>query len=281
MRRVGRRGCGCCWHRRRQRRPRGLCSVPLWLTQPPAPQPGRNRKQRPGAWLQSWGRLSLSAVHLAILSPAQTQVQQHTPLAKLVYSIWFGRRWFFTMGEEAPRPRSPPRYPDLCGRRRLQLEVQILSREVGFLEQEIQGLERLQPVSRCCKDGPVLATLGLFTQAKGNMDLAGSLCGSDQKCAHVFHACAAGATACRSPRRQAASAALAAPAVTPPSAPPQAASAVQRPLRAAAAASQAAAAIADRSAAAAVPVTARAPAPAAAAAAARDARLLAPSSAGV
>lgn len=38
------------------------------------------------------------------------------------------------MGEEAPRPRSPPRYPDLCGRRRLHLEVQILNREVGFLE---------------------------------------------------------------------------------------------------------------------------------------------------
>ncbi|TVU05640.1 hypothetical protein EJB05_48809 [Eragrostis curvula] len=53
---------------------------------------------------------------------------------------------------EAPRPRSPPQYPDLCGRRRLQLEVQILNREVGFLEQEIQGLERIQPVSRCCKD---------------------------------------------------------------------------------------------------------------------------------
>jgi hypothetical protein len=38
------------------------------------------------------------------------------------------------MGEEAPRPRSPPTYPGLCGRRRLQLEVQILNREVGFLE---------------------------------------------------------------------------------------------------------------------------------------------------
>nr|CAB3502858.1 unnamed protein product [Digitaria exilis] len=53
---------------------------------------------------------------------------------------------------EAPRPRSPPRYPDLCGRRRLQLEVHILNRELGFLEEEIQGLERIQPVSRCCKD---------------------------------------------------------------------------------------------------------------------------------
>lgn len=35
---------------------------------------------------------------------------------------------------EAPRPKSPPKYPDLCGRRRLQLEVQSLNREVGFLE---------------------------------------------------------------------------------------------------------------------------------------------------
>lgn len=34
----------------------------------------------------------------------------------------------------APSPKSPPKYPDLCGRRRLQLEVQILNREIGFLE---------------------------------------------------------------------------------------------------------------------------------------------------
>ncbi|OEL32136.1 hypothetical protein BAE44_0006846 [Dichanthelium oligosanthes] len=46
---------------------------------------------------------------------------------------------------EAPRPRSPPRYPDLCGRRRLQLEVQILNREVGFLEIKI-GHMLLVPV---------------------------------------------------------------------------------------------------------------------------------------
>ncbi|KAG0469508.1 hypothetical protein HPP92_016208 [Vanilla planifolia] len=31
-------------------------------------------------------------------------------------------------------PKSPPNYPDLCGRRRLQHEVQILNREIGFLE---------------------------------------------------------------------------------------------------------------------------------------------------
>lgn len=35
---------------------------------------------------------------------------------------------------EPPRPKSPPRYPDLCGRRRLQLELQILNREIDFLK---------------------------------------------------------------------------------------------------------------------------------------------------
>ncbi|RWW69258.1 hypothetical protein BHE74_00023154 [Ensete ventricosum] len=34
----------------------------------------------------------------------------------------------------APRPKSPPKYPDLCGRRRLQLELQMLNREIGFIE---------------------------------------------------------------------------------------------------------------------------------------------------
>jgi hypothetical protein len=35
---------------------------------------------------------------------------------------------------EPPRPKSPPRYPDLCGRRRLQLELQALNREIDFLK---------------------------------------------------------------------------------------------------------------------------------------------------
>ncbi|WOL11576.1 guanine nucleotide-binding protein subunit gamma 3-like isoform X2 [Canna indica] len=51
-----------------------------------------------------------------------------------------------------PRPRSPPRYPDLCGRHRLQAEVQVLSREIGFLEEELQSVGGLQPVSICCKE---------------------------------------------------------------------------------------------------------------------------------
>ncbi|KAL6846212.1 hypothetical protein ACP4OV_023660 [Aristida adscensionis] len=53
---------------------------------------------------------------------------------------------------EAPRPKSPPRYPDLCGRRRLQLELQILNREIDFLKDELQSLEGVQPVSRSCKE---------------------------------------------------------------------------------------------------------------------------------
>lgn len=52
----------------------------------------------------------------------------------------------------APSPKSPPKYPDFCGRRRLQLEVQILNREIGFLEEELQSIEGLQTVSRCCKE---------------------------------------------------------------------------------------------------------------------------------
>ncbi|RWW61797.1 hypothetical protein BHE74_00031122 [Ensete ventricosum] len=62
----------------------------------------------------------------------------------------------------APRPKSPPKYPDLCGSRRLQLELHILNREIGFIEmshwnfmfeqEELQSLEGIQPVSRCCKE---------------------------------------------------------------------------------------------------------------------------------
>ncbi|XP_068663171.1 uncharacterized protein [Aristolochia californica] len=33
-----------------------------------------------------------------------------------------------------PAPRSPPKYPDLCGRHRKQAELQVLNREIGFLE---------------------------------------------------------------------------------------------------------------------------------------------------
>lgn len=33
-----------------------------------------------------------------------------------------------------PRPKSPPEYPDLYGKRREMARVQVLEREIGFLE---------------------------------------------------------------------------------------------------------------------------------------------------
>lgn len=33
-----------------------------------------------------------------------------------------------------PRPKSPPKYPDLYGKRREMAKVQMLEREIGFLE---------------------------------------------------------------------------------------------------------------------------------------------------
>uniref|UniRef100_A0A0A9E6I6 Guanine nucleotide-binding protein subunit gamma 3 n=1 Tax=Arundo donax TaxID=35708 RepID=A0A0A9E6I6_ARUDO len=60
---------------------------------------------------------------------------------------------------EPPRPKSPPRYPDLCGRRRLQLEVHILNREIDFLKDELQSLEGVPPASRSCKEYVLLPFL--------------------------------------------------------------------------------------------------------------------------
>ncbi|KAH0896065.1 hypothetical protein HID58_045633, partial [Brassica napus] len=62
-----------------------------------------------------------------------------------------------------PRPKSPPPYPDLYGKRREAARVQMLEREIGFLEAsvsscmctmkgEIKFVEGLQPSSRCCKE---------------------------------------------------------------------------------------------------------------------------------
>ncbi|KAM5547192.1 guanine nucleotide-binding protein subunit gamma 3 [Rosa sericea] len=51
-----------------------------------------------------------------------------------------------------PTPKSPPQYPDLYGKRRETARVQMLEREIGFLEEELKSVERLQPASRCCKE---------------------------------------------------------------------------------------------------------------------------------
>ncbi|KAI8553330.1 hypothetical protein RHMOL_Rhmol05G0006900 [Rhododendron molle] len=51
-----------------------------------------------------------------------------------------------------PRPKSPPEYPDLYGKRRELAKVQMLEREIGFLEGELKFVESLPPASRCCKE---------------------------------------------------------------------------------------------------------------------------------
>ncbi|KAJ4951940.1 hypothetical protein NE237_028772 [Protea cynaroides] len=51
-----------------------------------------------------------------------------------------------------PCPKSPPRYPDLYGKRRELVKVQMIEREIGFLEEELKSLEDLPPSSRCCKE---------------------------------------------------------------------------------------------------------------------------------
>ncbi|KAF5748418.1 GGL domain protein [Tripterygium wilfordii] len=51
-----------------------------------------------------------------------------------------------------PRPKSPPKYPDLYGKRRETAKVQMLEREIGFLEEELKSIDGLQPASRCCKE---------------------------------------------------------------------------------------------------------------------------------
>nr|GMC48522.1 guanine nucleotide-binding protein subunit gamma 3 [Ipomoea batatas] len=51
-----------------------------------------------------------------------------------------------------PRPKSPPQYPDLYGKRRELARVQMLEREIGFLEDELKFVDRLHPASRSCKE---------------------------------------------------------------------------------------------------------------------------------
>ncbi|XP_058079481.1 guanine nucleotide-binding protein subunit gamma 3-like isoform X2 [Magnolia sinica] len=52
----------------------------------------------------------------------------------------------------AAPPRSLPRYLNFYGKHRKQAELQILNREIGFLQEELRSLEGLQPASRCCKE---------------------------------------------------------------------------------------------------------------------------------
>ncbi|KAM7513527.1 hypothetical protein LguiA_003110 [Lonicera macranthoides] len=51
-----------------------------------------------------------------------------------------------------PRPKSPPEYPDLYGKRRELAKVLMLEREIDFLEEEMKYVEGLQPASPSCKE---------------------------------------------------------------------------------------------------------------------------------
>ncbi|PIA27644.1 hypothetical protein AQUCO_07600065v1 [Aquilegia coerulea] len=51
-----------------------------------------------------------------------------------------------------PCPKSPPKYPDMSGRRKELAKVQMLEREIGFLEEELKSCEGLQLASRSCKE---------------------------------------------------------------------------------------------------------------------------------
>ncbi|CAI9100738.1 OLC1v1037902C1 [Oldenlandia corymbosa var. corymbosa] len=51
-----------------------------------------------------------------------------------------------------PRPKSPPEYPDLYGKRRELAKVQMLEREIGFLEDELKFVSGLQPASKSCRE---------------------------------------------------------------------------------------------------------------------------------
>ncbi|KAK1365165.1 G protein gamma domain-containing protein [Heracleum sosnowskyi] len=51
-----------------------------------------------------------------------------------------------------PSPKSPPDYSDLYGKRRELALVQMLDREIGFLEEEIKSVGRIQTASHSCKE---------------------------------------------------------------------------------------------------------------------------------
>ncbi|PSS20765.1 Guanine nucleotide-binding protein subunit gamma 3 like [Actinidia chinensis var. chinensis] len=50
------------------------------------------------------------------------------------------------------RKSPPPAYPDLYGKRREMAKVQMLEREIGFLEEEVKYVQGLQPASLTCKE---------------------------------------------------------------------------------------------------------------------------------
>ncbi|KAL8128529.1 hypothetical protein V2J09_017684 [Rumex salicifolius] len=51
-----------------------------------------------------------------------------------------------------PCPRSPPTCPDLSGRRREIVKIQLLEREMSLLEGELKLIQGVQLASTCCKE---------------------------------------------------------------------------------------------------------------------------------
>ncbi|CAM8887128.1 unnamed protein product [Rhodiola kirilowii] len=52
----------------------------------------------------------------------------------------------------APTPKSPPKYPDLYGKRREAARLQMLDREILLLQEDLKFVEALQPASVHCKE---------------------------------------------------------------------------------------------------------------------------------
>ncbi|KAL4285253.1 hypothetical protein GQ457_16G002380 [Hibiscus cannabinus] len=58
----------------------------------------------------------------------------------------------FVQSLHPPCPKSPLKYPDLYGKRREKAKVQMLEREISFLEDDLKSVEGFQPASRYCKE---------------------------------------------------------------------------------------------------------------------------------
>nr|GMC95614.1 guanine nucleotide-binding protein subunit gamma 3 [Ipomoea batatas] len=82
-----------------------------------------------------------------------------------------------------PRPKSPPQYPDLYGKRRELARVQMLEREIGFLEDELKFVDRLHPASRSWSPISFCPTqILLYQQSRRAADLLVSGNGSAVGC---------------------------------------------------------------------------------------------------
>ncbi|KAK2449776.1 guanine nucleotide-binding protein subunit gamma [Trifolium repens] len=62
---------------------------------------------------------------------------------------------FNVLSLSLPSPKAPPEYPDLYGKRREMAKIQMLEREISFLEEELKSSEGFQPASKCCTESSV------------------------------------------------------------------------------------------------------------------------------